>query len=456
MKVITETKVRYTGTEFYVFQDENGNVIWPAIDFMIERVRNGDSSSTLATYRQALKRLYGYFDETGLNWLNMDDHHLEEFREWCLELTTNNPRFRGYENVARQTVNHDYLEPIYTFYYWAQIQGRYLPTLLGPISPEGPIFQITSELVNRDEARRNGGKEPSKKYLYPKLFRNTRKSKMSKKASDIQLIELQDYIIQNFSSYEADCLLMIARVISETGARPIALASFIQSQFNGSDIDNELFDTSNQKLHIRPRKQKGGNTMPIEFPIGTALAVRTFIKDALIPFIKSNEYANHRNHLFLNANTGEPLKANNITKMFSTITTKMGWPKGQSLYSLRHRYANDELDRELAISHELGFDTSEPAIRLQVSKKMTHRNEKSLSEYIESRQRFGEKTTAHRQANKIKELEAALASQALETQKALEQSIDNDELVDKLSTENIELKNKIRQLEEKITTKTNL
>lgn len=449
MKVITETKLRYLGKEYYIFQDKEGNVIWPATDFMISRIRyEEDQPSTLDTYRKALKRLYLFLDENNINWLNMNDGYLGKFRNWCLELTIENPRHRGYINKARQTVNHDYLEPIYTFYYWAQKQKIYLPTLLGPCTMEGPAFQITSELPNRDEARRNGRKEPAKIFLYPKRFRNVPKNKDSKSAEDHQVTELQDYIIQNFKDYEAECLLMISRIIGDTGTRPVAMASFIQSQFIGSDVEKKLFDNSHNKLEVRPLKQKGGNSMPIEFPIGTALAVRTFIKHTLIPFIKKNQYEEHHGHLFLKPNSGIPLQPSDITKIFSTITTKLGWPKGQSLYSLRHRYANDELDRELAISHELGFDTSEPVIRHQVSKKMTHRSEKSLQEYVESRQRYGAKTTASRQATKIKELEATVANQAIETKQALEKAQELSELAESSALKINQLKNRISQLEQ--------
>ncbi|MGB6292556.1 MAG: hypothetical protein WBF78_06530 [Vibrio anguillarum] len=457
MKVITETKLSYLGKEYYIFQDKEGNVIWPATDFIISRIRDEeDQPSTLDTYRKALKRLYLFLDENNLNWLNMNDGYLGKFRNRCLELTIENPRHRGYINKARQTVNHDYLEPIYTFYYWAQKQKIYLPTLLGPCTMEGTVFQITSELPDRDEARRNGGKEPAKKFLYPKRFRNVPKNKDSKSAEDHQVTELQDYIIQNFKGYEAECLLMITRIIGDTGTRPVAMASFIKSQFINTDVEKKLFDNSRNKLEIRPLKQKGGNSMPIEFPVGTALAVRAFIKHTLEPFIQNNQYKEHHGHLFLKPNSGIPLQPNDITKIFSDITTKLGWPKGQSLYSLRHKYANDELDRELAINHELGFDTSEPVIRHQVSKKMTHRSEKSLQEYVESRQRFGAKTTASQQATKIKELEAAIANQAVETKQALEKAQEQTELAEKAASEVNQLEHKISQLElniEKMTSK---
>jgi hypothetical protein len=118
-KTISETKVRYDRKDHYVYQDINGEVLWAPTDFFICIERD---VKTHRKYRKAIRRLFKYINsrEKEMNWLGINDYHIKKFRDWCLLETKADPRYRGEENIAKQTVNFDYLIPIYGFYYWVQ------------------------------------------------------------------------------------------------------------------------------------------------------------------------------------------------------------------------------------------------------------------------------------------------------------------------------------------------
>jgi hypothetical protein len=206
------------------------------------------------------------------------------------------------------------------------------------------------------------------------------------------------------------------QIINEAGGRPISMSSLIRGQFHKEIVDRDLRET----FDVVPKKAKQGNTMPIRFPYSTTMYVMSFIKNDLEPFLDENKVVEYEGHLFLNPNTLKPLSAANISKIFSEITTELGWVKGKGIYSLRHKFSGDSFDKHLAIAIELGFDASEASIRLQMQKDMTHRAGGSLDDYIEGRNRLGHKTEANKKDLQIKALETEKTRLMLEAQKAFE------------------------------------
>ena len=180
--------------------------------------------------------------------------------------------------------------------------------------------------------------------------------------------------------------------------------------------------------------------MPIKFPVSTTLSVMSFIENELLPFLSSNEVKRYDGNLFLNSNNLKPLSANDISKIFSKITTELGWPKGKSIYSLRHKFSNEQFDTTLAVASELGFSTNEASIALQMQEDMTHTSGGSLKSYVESRMRMGQKTEANKKDLKIKALESDKQRLSVEAQKAFQ-------IVDEQESLNQELSAKVEKLE---------
>lgn len=420
-KLIKETKVELDRTSYYVYQTANGDVIWPAINFINYVINDRDSVSTIATYRQAIRSLFCYLANNNQDWLDMNDRMLIMYAKWQLNQSVNEPRWRGDINATKRNINHDYLMPIYEFYFWMQRQRSH-PDLLGVQPDQGLQFQITSALPLRDKAafKKDG---LGKKLLYPTLFSNCGENdnRTKQTAEDWELEQLKDYICTHFDGYERASLLLMVRIGDQTGSRPIALSSYIRLQFRKGIVEPELMNTNKAVLEVTPRKQKGGNTMPVKFPFPLVNGVISFIENDLHFFIEKTGFKHHNGHLFLNPKNGKPLKPDQITKIFSRITKDLGWPKGKSYYSLRHRYANEQMDLQASINDELGFTKEENAVALQVSQNMTQKNKKTLiKEYLESRTRHGYKTKVYQQAELIQELQIQKEEQSLEIQRVME------------------------------------
>jgi len=439
---LTETKVRYDRKDHYVYQNEDGEVLWAPTDFIMEF--EGDEK-TKNKYRKAIRRLFKYIvsREHNMSWLDMNDDHMERFRDWSLEETKADSRYRGEENLAKQTTNNDFLMPIYAFYYWVQKQGVYGEHILGH-SPDNQIFyQITSSLLQRDIAISKGDK-PNNNFLYPKLFKNCdNRNYKDRSASEDEFDELNEYIISSFKGYERASLLLIAQIINMAGGRPVSIASLVRYQFYRETVERELFKEKKDRFEVVPREAKFGNTMPIRFPVSTTLSVMSFIENELEPFISENDIKRYDGHLFLNPKSHKPYTANEISKIFSEITADLGWPKGKSIYSLRHKFSNEQFDKTLAVAIELGFSADEASIALQMQKEMTHKSGGSLKNYVESRMRIGQQTEANKQGLKIKALESDKHRLLFETQKALE-------VAEQKETQNQKLREQLEDLQARI------
>lgn len=441
---ITETKIRYDRHDHYVYQDINGEVLWGPTDFLIDLDRD---PKTKRTYRKAFRRLFKFLNsgKHRVNWLEMNDSRMREFRLFCLNETMSDSRYRGNENVAKQTVNSDFLMPIYNFYHWVQKQGTFHPNILGFDPANKFSYQITSSLLLKEIAVSRNEK-PNNDSLYPELFRDCdNRSRQKKDASEYELEELNNYIINEYDGYERTSLLLIAQIMNETGSRPISVSSYKRLQFSDEIITKEFDLNKHDYLSIVPKLAKQGNTMPINFRLSTVLAISHFIKNDLNEFLRNVDTGSYEGHLFLDPNSFKPLTAENISKIFSEITTELGWPKGKSIYSLRHKFAGDSLDKHLDAAIELGFSASETAIALQLEREMTHRSSGSLEDYISSRKRTMQKTESFKKSLKISELESDKTRLELEKKKMIEIAEQKDSENQKLLLEIERLKANLTQ-----------
>jgi hypothetical protein len=374
--------------------------------------------------------------------MDVNDELLDVYAKWQLTQSINNPRWRGDTNTTKRNINHDYLAPVYEFYFWAQKQGFH-PSLLGIQSEQGDKYQITSALPLRDKAKsKKDG--PKQKQLYPKSFYNCGESSdgPSQKAEEWELEELNDYIRVNYKGYTRASLMLMLRIVDQTGSRPITLSGFSKLQFREDTVESKLMNTSDSTLDITPIRQKGGNNMPVKFPLALVNGVVSFIENDLNEFINTTGFDQYDGHLFLNEKNGKPRSAQEISKIFSSITKKLNWPKGKSLYAFRHRYANEQMDIQASINDELGFTKEENAVALQVSQNMTHRSKETLKkEYLESRTRHGYKTKVYQQEVLIQELKAQSEEQNIETLRALELAEEQRKLANKLQKEIERLRN---------------
>ncbi|TWX53056.1 site-specific integrase [Colwellia hornerae] len=451
MKVTQETAVVLYGETYYVYQDADSKVIWPAIDFINHIIKAKSSPSTIATYRQAIRSLFDFLAKKGKTWDNMTDNLLVDYRSWQLERSVKDPRWRGNINVTKNSINHDYIFPLYEFYFWALRQELH-PMLLGVQPNDGAQFQITSALPLRDKtASKKDG--PGQKKLYPKVFTDCGVSDVlsDKVVEDWELDQLNDYIRTNYDGYERASMLLMVRISDGNGSRPIALSGYVRLQFTQTIIERELFNTDKDSIKVTPLAQKGGNTMPINFSLKLITRIISFIQSDLQSFLDETGFEQHNGHLFLNPKNGTPITPQHISKIFSAITNKLGWPQGKSIYGLRHRFANRRMALQADINAELGFSSEENAVAMQVADDMTHRNKQTLiKHYLRDRMRHGHKTRHYIQDARIKELEADREQQTLETQMALETAENERQLANQARNKTTHERQRADKLEQEL------
>ena len=179
--------------------------------------------------------------------------------------------------------------------------------------------------------------------------------------------------------------------------------------------------------------------MPIKFSFSTCLAITSFIENELNPFIEKNKISSYDGHLFIDPNNFTPLSSANISKIFSEITTELGWSKGKSIYSFRHKFAGDSMDKNISAAKELKLSIDEASVVMLLQDQMTHNSPESQKSYLESRWRMNKDTEANKRELKIKELESDKIRLALEAQKAFE-------IAEELQKQNEEMAIELAQL----------
>ena len=288
--------------------------------------------------------------------------------------------------------------------------------------------------------------KPNNTLLYPKLFKDCdKKSRKQESADEYDWNELINHIINNYRGYERASLLLILKIINDTGGRPISISSLLRIQFTKEATNKIFFDNKKSTFDVVPAKAKQGNTMPIKFPYTICSAIQTFIEDELNPFVDRNNLSSYDGHLFISPRNFTPLSAANIIKIFSEITTELEWPKGKSIYSFRHKFAQESHDKNLEIAIEQGFSADEPSVALKTQNDMTHKAKGSLDSYVDDRVRMGKDTEANKRELRIKELESDKTRLALETQKSMELAEEQHKLNEEMAIEIARLKKELAQ-----------
>jgi len=217
-------------------------------------------------------------------------------------------------------------------------------------------------------------------------------------------------------------------------------------QFTEEATDKIFYDNKKSTFDVVPIKAKQGNTMPIKFPFNTCRAIQTFIENELNPFTEANNVSPYDGHLSIVPINFTPLSAANISKIFSGITTELGWSKGKSIYSFRHKFAGESMDKNIEVAIELGFSADETSIALQMQNEMTHKSPESLKSYVDSRMRMGKGTEANKRNLKIEGLKSDKIWLALEAQKATELAEEQQKQNEEITIENELLRKKLSLL----------
>ncbi|MGR5153190.1 hypothetical protein [Photobacterium swingsii] len=407
---VTSRKVREMGQEFYVFYDRDYCPLAVPTDYYIHIANQQLSPYTQAKVHTDLVRLFSFLQQKKRDWLSMDDKLLKEYRDWYLAQVKAEPQSEARQvqngrkgNAPKRTTN-DALRRTYQFYRWAQEEQRH-PRLIGETADGAQIY---SRLTTRHNADDNED-------LYPLTFIHVgegTKHRGDRSATEDDYKELVALINRSSTPYIRKRDSLIVQIISETGQRPDAIASLTIHDFAADKI-TKAESRGENKFSVQPARQKFGYENVFDFDWTLVHSITAYIEGARKDHLTDKPQGCDQGMLLLTSN-GTPLKngGKSITKRFNYLTKKLLWPKGKSIYSLRHKWMNKRHDEEIRIQSEIGGDTSGKGVRAAIAKDAGHASPDSADSYLRARSALGAETLAAQDHQKLIELRTELTASA--------------------------------------------
>jgi len=109
--------------------------------------------------------------------------------------------------------------------------------------------------------------------------------------------------------------------------------------------------------------------------------------------------------VFVSLRDGKPLEDQTISQIFGDAFSEMDPGRRAAYHAFRHKFANDQINREIAARLELGLDTSVASIATSVSIAMGHENAASLEAYVSRQMGKFRGNTLQTSVDRIAELE---------------------------------------------------
>lgn len=380
---------------------DTGRVILELVDYSIYLSRQcGLSNLTVEAAIYSIVRLLSFCHDRSVLLVDIDDVKLREFRDTELVRLRSRIDQRGSEKVQKRTIN-TCLKSVYNFMLWYQNYSASSSDIIGPL---GCNIRSTLNLAAIRSARGHMSKS-----LYPLLFPL---SGASSKHRPVKVVTnaAKNKLFSHFNSLDDDYLAsrntLILDIADTLGMRRASINSLSCAQFLVA-LENEeaLVD-----LSIVPLSQKFGYQLSFIFPFQLVSSILQYIegpRKALLGRLKVPASVS-RDKLFLSSKTGKPLTDRAITGLIASAMRISGVPKG-SIHLFRHKFINDEIEREIMHRIELKLDTSIEAVAAAVAIKAGHANPDSLFTYISDAFSRLEKKLPKDNQSKIKHIEKEIS-----------------------------------------------
>ncbi len=352
----------------------SGKTLMDVIDYAIYLARQrAQSDLTVETAVYNIVVFMSFCSRLGVEPVNIDDVQLRKFRDFELVRLREGVGRKGSDKVQARTVNSR-LKTVYHFLLWFQSSRIGCKGLIGPSA-----CRIRSSLT---EKYIEGYRKGNLKLLYPLLFPLTgssSKHRPVKAATE----SIKRSVIRYFSSigddYIASRNILIIDIADSMGMRRASINSLTCAQFMTALAEEEAL----ADLVIVPSSQKFGYQWSYTFPFQLVSEVLQYIegpRKALLEKLNVSSAASE-DKLFLSSKTGKPLTNRAITNLIASPMRSAGMAKG-SIHSFRHKFVNEEVEREILRRIKLGLDTSIESIAAAVALKVGHANPGSLHSYI--------------------------------------------------------------------------
>ncbi|RON68047.1 hypothetical protein BK671_13980 [Pseudomonas fluorescens] len=217
-------------------------------------------------------------------------------------------------------------------------------------------------------------------------------------------------MISHFNSLADDYLAsrntLVLDIADTLGMRRASINSLTCTQFLVA-LENEeaLVD-----LVIVPSSQKFSYQFSYTFSFQLVSSILQYIegpRKALLGRLKVPASIS-QDRLFLSSKTGKPLTERAITGFIASAMRFSGMPKG-SIHVFRHKFINDEVEREIMRRIEIKLDTSIESVAAAVAIKVGQVNPNSLHTYISDAFSRLEKKLPKDNKSKIKHLEKEIS-----------------------------------------------
>ncbi|QPK62570.1 site-specific integrase [Methylomonas sp. LL1] len=393
------------GKVFYSFFDNKGQVFYPPTDYLIDMADRQDAANgTVEDRACTLRVFFQYLSDKNIDYLEVDDNIIEEFRD---NLLNKGNRNRHSTTNNRKISINVYLRQIYNFYKW--VQGQ---------EPRKRILGVGGHQITSSLLASKTDQQPS--LNYPKCFQRVgenSKHTVNFVPSDDQYNEMFDFFLQARPNVASRNTLMLM-TFRKSGLRVGSVASLTVDQFNEAEI-NKCVDV----FLVRPKVQKFGYSKEFEIPLTLAIQILNYIKTDRQEIV--NKFQAKSSNVFLSTTKGTALKSNHISNLFYSAAIQLGWDKkGVGLHCLRRLFACETIDDDIDCSIELGLDTSIEAVGLRTAQKLGHNSILSQQAYIRHNKRRRQGSATHRLNEELqaeKDKNTRLSIENAELRRMLEQ-----------------------------------
>ncbi|MHB9839676.1 hypothetical protein Q8F57_033185 [Paraburkholderia terrae] len=354
---------------------------------MVVRTKESDhvSEPSMRTHTNnavtALRELHMYLSECKLELAEINNKHLEKFRDWCWKRTMKRPQYRGDQMVAKETANVR-LKEVYRYITWAQ-REQLLPART--IGPRG--CGVTSTLPVIGESGLESDETESK--MYPKMFKRTgRSSRLGRaqyRATEDDIATLEDYLVKAGDSANLRQTMLIVRIATDTAWRVGSVASLNIRQFTRERLEKAEARYA-AAYDVSPPDQK--NSYSKDFPMSWAIAydIANYIENDREEIMRRTRVRRSltKGHIFLSPATGLPFTGKSLSDRISKLFGKIGTEKGSGLHGLR-RYAGTRIAKEeIELRRKLGLSMQREDVVDAISQRLGMNSKTSYQFYVEA------------------------------------------------------------------------
>lgn len=358
----------------------------------------------------ALKLLAEYMRANRLEWNEVDDGHLDQFRTWYLEKIEQSSQTRN--DLSRKRTVNIRLREIYNFYHWAQEEAFLVENHIG--------WELQSKIRSKlpdyiKDGRSALPRSDKNSLLYPKIFPRVGSSSdvIDYTASDRDKEKLKEHFeTQGDSDYSARRNILIMEIAATVGWRQGSMQSLLIDAFSDERIDG----CNSGVLAVQPPNQKYGYRFEFEVPLALALRINRHIKSDRANLLarKNLKEDTAKHHLFVSSTEGTPLAEMTITEIFSKAFTAIGAPKGSGIHSFRRSFTSNEMRHQIDTRKRKNLSTAPEDVMLPVQRKLGHKSPLSQQVYADATQSLTRDTVERELRDENLQLRADLAEKERE------------------------------------------